>query len=293
MTLNGETIRIEQLRSWQRSSIVRVTAGERVFFLKAVPEVFAHEVPLSQWLADHFPEHVPSVHATHPERGWMLLDQAAGAPLDEHPDRASWADALREYAELQIATVKHADQLLAMGLPQRSAAWLMHGLDALLADEAVFLIDQPGGFSHKELLQLRSKAGEIRQRCEHLALCGIPVALEHGDFGQWQILAHQSRFTYLDWSDAGIANPLFSLASFLIDLPESLATPAASQQLVDAYLEPWARLVPRADLEQAWTLSTELVGLYGALIYHREILPNMELRWEMERMLPFIARMLL
>ena len=36
----------------------------------------------------------------------------------------------------------------------------------------------------------------------------------------------------------------------------------------------------------------ELAGLYGALVYHREVLVQMELRWEMERMLPFFARKL-
>jgi hypothetical protein len=67
----------------------------------------------------------------------------------------------------------------------------------------------------------------------------------------------------------------------------------ARDRLVDAYLKPWEALVPRKCLRRAWELCAELSGLYGALVYHREVLPQIEVGWEMERMLPFFARQLL
>jgi hypothetical protein len=78
-----------------------------------------------------------------------------------------------------------------------------------------------------------------------------------------------------------------------MDLPELLASPQAHEQLVAAYLAPWEVVVPRSILKEAWSLSQGLSGLYGALIYHREVLPEMELHWEMERMLPYLAHKVL
>jgi hypothetical protein len=284
---------IKQLRSWQRSAVVRIDAGGERFFLKAVPPHFAHELPLSVWLAHQFPECVPAVQAADPERGWLLLRAAPGVGLDTHPDAEQWAMALRAYAELQIATVPHAQELAAFGVPVRDDAWLRAGLDALLSDEAAFLLDRQGGLNRDELTALRARGPALHDVCAALATCGIPPTLEHGDFGPWQVLADGPTVTFLDWSDSAIACPLWSLASFLIDLPLELSRPHTRARLVDAYLAPWERLVPRDTLRRAWALADELYGLVGALIYHREILPHMEVRWEMERMLPFFARRLL
>ena len=282
-----------QLRSWQRSAVVRVDAGGERFFLKAVPSHFAHELPLSDWLAHHFPGYVPHVRAADQGRGWLLLRAAPGLPLDRQPDAERWAMALRDYAELQIATVPHAQELAALGVRVRDNAWLRAGLDALLDDEGAFLLDRHGGLSRDELAALQARRPALHDVCAALATCGIPPALEHGDFGPWQVLADGQQVTFLDWSDSAVTCPLWSLASFLIDLPPELAGPHARALLVDAYLAPWERLVPRPALRRAWALADELYGLYNALIYHREILPNMEIAWEMERMLPFFARRLL
>jgi aminoglycoside/choline kinase family phosphotransferase len=289
----GSQVSVRQLRSWQRSAIVRATVAEQHFFFKAVPSVFAHEPALSTWLAAQSPGSVPVVHAVQPEQGWLLLSEAGGTPVDVQPNLERWSKALQQYAELQVATVSHAAALTRMGLPDRSGTWLDDGLNQLLADEAALLVNQPGGLSSDEVERLRDQATELHQRCVELLACGIPTALEHGDFGPWQVLADADRFTFLDWSDAALANPLFSLASFLMDLPELLASPQAREQLVAAYLAPWEAVVPRSILKEAWSLSQGLSGLYSALIYHREVLPQMEVRWEMERMLPYFAHKLL
>jgi hypothetical protein len=152
--------------------------------------VFAHEPALSTWLAALSPGSVPVVHAAlQPEQGWLLLCAAGGTPLDVQPNLERWSKALRQYAELQVATVSHAAALRSIGLPDRRGPWLDDGLDHLLADEAALLVNQPGGLSSEEVARLRGHATELHQRCVELAACGIPAALEHGDFGPWQVLA--------------------------------------------------------------------------------------------------------
>lgn len=290
----GPEVRAEQLRSWQRSALLLATAGERRYYLKGVPPFFAHELPLSAWLAERFPALCPAVEAMAPDAGLLLLREAPGTPLlDQQPALALCAAALRRCAELQIATLPHAAELQALGLPVRDEAWLCGGLDDLLEDARSLRSGSATGMSAEEVEQLRARGPALHAACAQLAACALPLALEHGDFGAWQILAEGEQLTLLDWSDAGLANPLFSLAGFLSELPPALDEPAAREQLIAAYLEPWRALVDDATLQRAWAASAELLGLYGALIYQREILPQMELAWEMENMLPFFARMLL
>ena len=289
----GPLVAVEQLRSWQRSAIVRATIGQQRFFLKAVPPMFAHELALSTWLAQRFPAITSTIHSTLPERGWLLMHEVAGEPLDVRPNLHRWAEALRQYAELQVSTVPYAANLKALGLPDRSGAWLCASFDSLLADENALLVDLPGGLPSAELTRLRSRASLLHEQCSHLLALDIPPALEHGDFGAWQILADNERIAFLDWSDAALANPLFSLASFLMELPAALGSPEAYEALVAAYLKPWEAVLPRGRLEEAWALSRTLAGLYYASVYQRAILPQMELRWEMERMVPYFARTLL
>ncbi|HYN90239.1 MAG TPA: hypothetical protein VER55_17010, partial [Ardenticatenaceae bacterium] len=56
---------------------------------------------------------------------------------------------------------------------------------------------------------------------------------------------------------------------------------------------PWSAHAPRHQLLQAFELSQRLAPLHHALFYHQLILPNMEIRWEMENMVPFFLKMLL
>ena len=60
-----------------------------------------------------------------------------------------------------------------------------------------------------------------------------------------------------------------------------------------AYLGPWERFAPRAELERLFDLALLLAPMHHALIYHRSILPAMEHGWEMERMLPYYLRLIL
>ena len=69
--------------------------------------------------------------------------------------------------------------------------------------------------------------------------------------------------------------------------------PNVRERLRDAYLEPWAAVVPGADLTSAFELAQPLAALHHAIIYHTVVLPNMEVKWELDLMLPFYLKMAL
>ena len=64
-------------------------------------------------------------------------------------------------------------------------------------------------------------------------------------------------------------------------------------RLRQAYLEPWTAYAPMSKLAALYALAQKVAALHHALIYHRDILPHMQARWEMERMLPYYLRILL
>lgn len=104
----------------------------------------------------------------------------------------------------------------------------------------------------------------------------------------------ESGYGFLDWSDSSIAHPFFSLLLFLVEVEDYFPKePGVRDRLRDAYLEPWTIFAPHARLVEAFELAQPLAALHHALAYHQVVLPNMELRWEMELMLPFYLKMLL
>ncbi|MGB9578621.1 MAG: hypothetical protein ACPL3S_05055, partial [Halothiobacillaceae bacterium] len=101
---------------------------------------------------------------------------------------------------------------------------------------------------------------------------------------------------FIDWSDASISHPFFSMAFFSDDdemRPYLGDIPDIALQMRDAYLEPWTVYEPYDILTQAWSIACSLAPLSTALLYHDHILPGMEVQWELENMVPYFLRSVL
>jgi hypothetical protein len=135
----------------------------------------------------------------------------------------------------------------------------------------------------------------LKQACAALAGFHIPLSLEHGDLWTGQIIARpDGGFLFTDWSDCAITHPFFSLPFFLAEIENELPGVAdAPEQLRDAYLGEWTAYESLPRLLAAYDLACLLSPWYTALRYHRDILPYMETRWEMENMLAYNLRLLL
>lgn len=285
---------VEQLRSWQRSAILRINTTRGYCYFKAVPPMFAHEPRLTQVLAAHDPDHFPHVLALDTQRRWMLMADFGGTTLDRVDTVEQWEDALRVFAHLQIEWARRVDRLANLGCPDRPLERLTTQLDALFADTKAMLPDQPAGLSAPQIEQLRKSAPHFKAMCRKLADYKLPRSLEHGDFWAGQIVVNADNYIFIDWSDSSIAHPFFSMLFFLVEIEDFFPkTPDIRTRLRDAYLEPWTAFASRKRLIEAFELSQPLAALHHALIYHQLVLPNMEIKWEMELMLPFYLKMLL
>lgn len=284
----------EQVRSWQRSAIWRLPTADGAAYLKAVPPMFGHEPALTAALAQADPRRFVTVLAADPARGLLLMRDYGGTPLDQLREVERWEQALHSFAEIQIATARRAEGLRALGVPVRPLAELADRAAPLLADHAAMLPDNPAGLSDGDRAALSALAPRLARLCADLARHRLPPTIEHGDFWAGQIIAVDGGYRFTDWSDSSIAHPFFSLLLFLVEIEDFFPkVPDVRERLRDAYLRPWSRGGRRSALVRAFELAQPLAALHHALTYHELILPNMEVRWEMELMVPFYLKMLL
>lgn len=285
---------VEQLRTWERSCLLRVKTDAGDFYFKAVPSMFAHEPPLTQALAQWLPGAFPDILAVDASHHWMLMHDFGGQSLEHEHDFAAWEAAAQSFAEIQVGLALRQPDLLALGCPSRPLAELPTHIDALLADEDTLMLGAPDGLSADEVAALRARVPEFHAQCAELLTLNLPLSLEHGDLWASNIVRRGEQFLFFDWSDSSITHPFFSLLFFLEDARAAFPDlPDAPQRLKDAYLGVWALYRPLEDLLAAFDLALSLAPLHHAVTYQRSILPRMKMRWEMERMVPFYLKMAL
>jgi hypothetical protein len=139
-----------------------------------------------------------------------MLMADAGERLREIVERerslARWLDILPLYADVQLDLAPRADELVALGVPDMRLSVLptkfeafVQGLSARLGDEAFEA-------------RLREKLPWVRESCEELASYGIPETIQHDDFHDGQVFVKDGRYLLMDWGDACISHPFFTLS---------------------------------------------------------------------------------
>jgi len=282
---------VEQLRAWERSALLRAPTEAGWVYFKAVPAMFAHEPVVTQALAAWFPGAIPGVIALDPERRWLLLEDFGGATLDRVDDPDHWAAAIRGYARLQVACVDRIPDIRSLGCPAWSLPEIAGYVARFVADTAAFLPGQPDGLTEAEIERLQGLESNVGALLGEIAAAGIPLSLQHGDFGASNIAVVRTGYVFFDWSDCAITHPFFDLSLVLDGVDERFShDPTVSTRLREAYLDVWTRYAPIERLRPTLDAALRVAPLVRAMVYHHTILPGMGDRWEMEAMAPHLAR---
>ncbi len=286
------TAPIEQIRSWERSAILRAQTTFGQFYFKALPVMFKHEPLLVKWLAHNYPADFPKPLLLDGWRRWLLMPDYGSQTLDSVLNIESWENAFRRFAELQISLSVRINDLVGLGCPDRRLYKLADAVEPLLMSSTESLSGSSMSLSEDELTQIRIRIPEFKQACIDLSAYSIPTSLEHGDFWAGQIVLNGDKCVFIDWSDCSVSHPFFSLY-FLMDeeigLPD---VPDVRARLRDSYLKPWRAYEPMDKLIEAFELAMLLAPLHHALIYHQYILPEMQAKWEMNNMIQFYLKRL-
>jgi hypothetical protein len=260
----GPVLRIEQTHVTDWSTVMRVSTRHAIVWFKANDESMRHEAAVTAFLAPRSDERVVRPMAADPDTGWMLMADMAPRLREVVVERRSlhlWHDALGAYAGIQLACEDEVDALLALGLPDRRLATLPGAYAALLAelDDADPCL--PG-------------ADEIAALCDALAAYGIRETVQHDDLHDGQVFVPHDRAHVLDWGDACVSHPFFTLA---VTLEGVIAWGVDDEEdsedvepYLSSYLRPYAERYPltNAELREAVTLAMRLGWICRAVNGH-------------------------
>jgi hypothetical protein len=221
-------------RPW--STVIRVPTESGDAFFKAVAPPLRHEAALTELLGSRRPDCIPPPLAVDRGRGWMLMEDG-GTTLREliasERDLSRWSDVLPLYASVQIDLMGDVAELLALGVPDLRLAVLPARVEAVL-DEIVDLPDE-------ERRRLGDSLSWIRNACEELAAAGIPETIQHDDLHDGQVFVRDGRYLLLDWGDACVSHPFFTLSVTLDGVitwgVDDVQGSAPTEPPRDAYLE--------------------------------------------------------
>lgn len=261
---------IEEVHRRPWSLVLRVPTDRGFLFFKASSAALRHEAAITAHLASRRPDVVPTPIAVDAERGWLLLPDA-GVRLRElvavERDVSRWLDVLPQYARLQRGLAGDVADLLALGapdmrlavLPAKYAA-LLDELAALDAADAVGSAD--GGVRAAERRRLGDAVPMVESMCAELAAYGIPETIQHDDLSDAAVYLREARYTILDWGDACVSHPFFSMSVTLEGIivwgPDDVADSVNTAPYRDAYLAPFAVGRDAAGLRAAFGVAIRL-----------------------------------
>jgi hypothetical protein len=236
---------IEQphVRDW--STAMRVPTDGGAVWFKANTEALAYEAPLVALLAERRPDVVPPLLAWDDVTGWMLMADA-GTMLrhvaPEEPWLDVWRDVLPRYAALQVALTGEVETLLALGVPDLR-------LDTL-PERYHQVVSEVG--AEQRFRDALPVVVDLRDR---LASFGIGETVQHDDLHDAQIFVRDGRPHVLDWGDACVSHPFFTLAVSLEGVLKwglyDVANAVDVAPFRDGYLEPFTAAYPEVDLVAA------------------------------------------
>ncbi len=243
------------LRTW--STVLRVPTEDGPVWFKANTDSLRHEVLVVDRVSHRVPSRVPALLGRDIGRGWLLMADAGERLREvvaEEQSLSRWPDVLEGVADLHLALEPDVDELLAAGVPDLRLDTLADGYAELVTRLEV----EP---------RFRHALSQVRELVDELASYGVVETLQHDDLHDGQVFVKDGRNLILDWGDAVISHPFFTLSVTLEGgIAWGLDDVADSEDIwpyVDTYL---ARYAPdRPELRDAVPAALRLGWVCRAL----------------------------
>jgi hypothetical protein len=246
---------VHQYATWANSCVLSVASeGGRAWF-KATIAYFETEPVVTELIGELLPGWAPTVLGVDADRGWMLLEDLDGVPVDTLPVDER-LDALLAVGELHRASVGLVDRLLEGSCRDRRPIVLAGQIAELAAD--------PGSGVPEALAErLRAATPRLGELCDAMTSSPIAPTLVHGDLHGGNIMRTADGYVPFDWSDACVADRYVDVLLFLTRVSKDQNVRAA---FLERYLEAWPG-VSRAALAEYVELAEPLAAMHQAVTY--------------------------
>jgi hypothetical protein len=225
---------IEQPHVYEWSTVMRAPTEIGDVWFKANMEALRHEAALAEMLSTRRPDVVAPPLAVDRDSGWMLMPDAGRSLREVIAEEASlgrWPDVLGLYADLQASCADDVDAFLAVGVPDMRLATLPDKYRGLVEQ-----VDVEPRFA--------AAVPYVADLCDQVAAFGLPETIQHDDLHDGQVFVRDGRHLVMDWGDACVSHPFFTLSvtlegviSWGLDDEENSVDVAPFR---DAYLAPFA-----------------------------------------------------
>lgn len=183
-------------------------------FQRAIRYKCANEAAVAHFLSHEYPEVIPHLLASDPEKGWLLIEDA-GMPFDKLSflsQRRLVLSASETYARVQLSFAdRNIQELIAHGFRDRRPRMLPEEFCNILStrkNQAGFLRFTQSGLMNR-----------VRHLCDVLEQGSVPNGLVHGDIYEGNAFKdmENGELRLINWSNACISNPLFDSVEAISD----------------------------------------------------------------------------
>ena len=269
-----------QLRCWSRSCVYEIRFEETGYIFKACPPAYGVEPALTKYLSQKYPKLLAEVKAAETTEGCFLLSVAFSGREVAIGDIESFKAAVYGLAEIQVAEANEVSKLSYLGVVIKDYQGLLDSILALLNDDSVLMIEKNGGLTLEEFNKFKESKELLISAISRLQAIGVPLSIEHGDFRTANILCesnHSCRI--IDWSEAAISHPFFSLAQ-LLDEEDHAQDPLTAIQIKNeialAYFDPWLNSgFTKTQLDEAFYFARLLMPIAKAIERREHLIPSL------------------
>jgi hypothetical protein len=254
-----------QLNASPSFSLIRFeTEGPAVWF-KAVGCPNLREFPLALALSRFFPRFLPRIIAERPEcNGWLAFE-TKGPLLTGCSALSSWHGAAEDLSELQMQSSGTAGHLLEAGARDMRAPSLAALVGPYFCGICEVMEQQtkiPPEPLSREALQYLSV--RVRHAVGLIDETGFPATLGNFDINPANIVCNPGGCVFLDWAEAFVGHPFFTLQYFLEHFRRAFGKDRSQDaQLIHRYCAPWRISASLSDVERALEFSP-LVAAFSA-----------------------------
>jgi hypothetical protein len=203
-----------RIRPWSQVFIVETTRSKS-YFLKIPAAEFDKEAQISELIKRFYPDNTPTILARNETNGAFLMDTLDG-------------DTLRAIVRKQFDQTTLEDGALGIGEFQKNAREFIVDFDKLdipkwtpekIVKDCVLLIQNSRFLMHsdlssKSLTEFRSLFPSIQEKLNILNDYDQGLSIDHGDFQDNNIFISEGRMVFMDWADASISIPSFTIGTY-------------------------------------------------------------------------------